>query len=135
YGAEHLNLENYYFDIPVVYNDEVKKWIKYFQGRGRAYFERYSARAGRYAPIMSKILDELGMPKDLIFLAMAESGFQNKAKSWARAVGPWQFMPFTGKRYGLKIDWYVDERQDPIKSTIAAAKYLAKLYADFGSWE
>lgn len=135
YGAEHLNLDNYYFDIPVVYNKAVKKWIRYFKTRGRDYFERYSARAGRYAPIMGKILEDYGLPRDLIFLAMAESGFQNKAKSWARAVGPWQFMPYTGKRYGLKISWYIDERRDPIKATVAAAKYLSKLYKDFGAWE
>lgn len=135
YGAEHLNLENYYFDIPVVYNAKVKKWIDYFLTRGRGFFSRYSARAGRYAPLMGKILEDNGLPRDLIFLAMAESGFQNKAKSWARAVGPWQFMPFTGKRYDLKIDWYVDERRDPIKATIASSKYLTKLYEMFGSWE
>ncbi|EQC45856.1 transglycosylase SLT domain protein [Bacteriovorax sp. BSW11_IV] len=135
YGAEHLNLENYYFDIPVVYNAAVKKWINYFLNRGRGFFERYGARAGRYAPVLGKILEDHGLPRDLIFLAMAESGFQNKAKSWARAVGPWQFMPYTGKRYGLKIDWYVDERRDPIKATIAASKYLKKLYGDFGAWE
>ncbi len=135
YGADHLNLENYYFDIPVVYNDAVKKWINYFLNRGRGFFERYSARAGRYAPILGKILEEHGLPRDLIFLAMAESGFQNKAKSWARAVGPWQFMPYTGKRFGLHIDWYVDERRDPIKATIAASRYLKKLYSEFGSWE
>lgn len=135
YGAEHLNLENYYFDIPVVYNDSVKKWMTYFLNRGRGFFERYGARAGRYAPILGKILEEHGLPRDLIFLAMAESGFQTKAKSWARAVGPWQFMPYTGKRFGLKIDWYVDERRDPIKATIAASRYLTKLYKEFGSWE
>jgi len=135
YGAEHLKLDNYYYDIPVVYNDAVKKWISYFLNRGRGFFERYSARAGRYAPLMSKILGENGLPKDLIFLAMAESGFQSKAKSWAKAVGPWQFMPYTGKRYGLNIDWYTDERRDPIKSSQAAAKYLKKLYGDFESWE
>ena len=135
YGANHLNLENYYFDIPVVYNSAVKKWIKYFLNRGRGFFERYSARAGRYAPILGKILEEHGLPRDLIFLAMAESGFQNKAKSWARAVGPWQFMPYTGKRFGLHIDWYLDERRDPIKATIAASRYLKKLHSEFGSWE
>ncbi len=135
YGADHLGLENYYFDIPVVYNAAVKKWISYFLNRGRGFFERYSARAGRYAPILGKILEEHGLPRDLIFLAMAESGFQNKAKSWARAVGPWQFMPYTGKRFGLHIDWYIDERRDPIKATIAASRYLKKLYSEFGSWE
>lgn len=135
YGAEHLNLKNYYFDIPVVYNDAVKKWMNYFLGRGKDYFIRYSERAGRYAPTLGKILEDHGMPRDLIFLAMAESGFQNNAKSWAKAVGPWQFMSFTGRRYGLKIDWFVDERRDPIKATIAAARYLQDLYELFGSWE
>ncbi|WP_127716553.1 lytic transglycosylase domain-containing protein [Halobacteriovorax sp. HLS] len=135
YGAEHLKLENYYFDIPVVYNDAVKKWMNYFLTRGRGFFERYSARGGRYAPVLGKILEDHGLPRDLIFLAMAESGFQTGAKSWARAVGPWQFMPYTGKRFGLQIDWYVDERRDPIKATIAASKYLKRLYSDFGSWE
>jgi membrane-bound lytic murein transglycosylase D len=135
YGAEHLKLKNYYFDIPVVYNAAVKKWIKFFVNRGREYFERYSSRAGKYAPILSKILAEHGLPKDLIFLAMAESGFNNRAKSWAKAVGPWQFMPATGKKFGLSYDWYIDERRDPIKATIGAAKYLKVLYKMFGSWE
>ncbi|MBL7663618.1 MAG: transglycosylase SLT domain-containing protein [Bacteriovoracaceae bacterium] len=136
YGAEHLNLKNYYFDIPVVYNDSVKKWIKYFTtGRGREMFELYSQRAGRYSPILSKLLRDNDMPHDLIYLAMAESGFQTNAKSWARAVGPWQFMPYTGKKYGLRIDWYVDQRRDPIHSTQAAISYLSELNKLFGSWE
>ena len=135
YGAEQLKLDNYYYDIPVVYNAKVKKWIGYFLNRGREFFERYGARAGRYAPLMGSILEEHELPRDLIFLAMAESGFQNKAKSWAKAVGPWQFMPYTGRVYGLEIDWYKDERRDPIKATIAAARYLKKLYREFGSWE
>jgi membrane-bound lytic murein transglycosylase D len=134
-GAEELNLENNYFDIPVTYNSQVKKWMSYFLNRGRGYFERYTERAGRYAPILGAILEEHGLPRDLIFLAMAESGFNNVAKSWAAAVGPWQFMPYTGKMYGLEQDWYRDERRDPIKATVAAARYLTKLYDDFGQWE
>jgi len=134
-GAEELNLENNYFDIPVVYNAQVKKWMDYFLNRGRGYFERYTERAGRYAPILGAILEEHGLPRDLIFLAMAESGFQTNAKSWAAAVGPWQFMPSTGRLYGLDQDWYRDERRDPIKATVAAARYLTKLYDDFGQWE
>jgi membrane-bound lytic murein transglycosylase D len=134
-GAEELNLENNYFDIPVIYNDQVKKWVNYFLNRGRPFFERYTERAGRYAPILGAILEEHGLPRDLIFLAMAESGFNNVAKSWAAAVGPWQFMPYTGRMYGLEQDWYRDERRDPIKATVAAARYLTKLYDDFGQWE
>lgn len=134
-GAEELNLENNYFDIPVVYNDQVKKWMDYFLNRGRGFFERYVERSGRYAPIIGAILEEHGLPRDLIFLAMAESGFNTSAKSWASAVGPWQFMPSTGRLYGLDQTWYKDERRDPIKATVAAARYLTKLYGDFGSWE
>lgn len=135
YGAEHLQLKNYYFDIPVVFNKKVRGWIEYFTTRGRDVFIRHAERAGRYAPILGKILEERGLPQDLVFLAMAESGFQNHAKSWAKAVGPWQFMSFTGRKYGLKINWYVDERRDPIKATHAAASYLSDLYDLFGSWE
>lgn len=135
YGAEHLKLKNYYFDIPVAYNDSVKKWMDYFLNKGKEFFVRYSERAGRYAPLLGKILEDHGLPRDLIFLAMAESGFQNSAKSWAQAVGPWQFMIYTGRKFGLKVNWFVDERRDPIKATIAACRYLRKLYGDFGSWE
>lgn len=135
YGAEHLKLQNTYFDIPVVYNAATKKWIKYFTGRGRALFARYAARAGRYAPVLSKILNDQGLPRDLIYLAMAESGFTNNARSWAKAVGPWQFMPYTGKRFGLDVEFFLDERRDPLKATVAASMYLRDLYEMFDSWE
>ena len=134
-GAEHLNLKNYYFDIPVVYNEAVKKWIQYFTNKGRSYFESYAARAGRYAPLMAEILERMGLPRDLIFLAMNESGFQNEARSWANAVGPWQFMSFTGKKFGLEINWFLDERKDPLKASVAAAEYLKRLYLWFNNWE
>lgn len=134
-GAEDLKLDNIYFDIPVVYNKRVRKWINYYNKKGRKFFELHIERAGRYAPLIGSILEENGLPRDLIFLAMAESGFNNLAKSTAAAVGPWQFMPATGKMYSLKQDWYVDERKDPVKATVAAANYLAKLYNDFGSWK
>ena len=136
YGAEHLNLTNYYFDIPVVYNDAVKGWIKYFSGpRGKEHFRRYAERAGKYGPVLSKILNDQGMPRDLIYLSMAESGFQNRARSWAKAVGPWQFMPYTGKKFGLEVGFYLDERRDPLKATIAASEYLRVLHKMFDSWE
>jgi membrane-bound lytic murein transglycosylase D len=135
YGAEHLGLTNLNFDIPVVYNDSVKMWIKYFTGRGQSHLKNYIKRAGRYVPMMSQILQEFGLPRDLVFMAMAESGFQNSVRSHALAVGAWQFMYFTGKKYGLKIDGTVDERRDPIKATIAASRYLKDLYSYFGTWE
>ena len=130
-----LGLKNNVFDIPVVYNQSTRKWVNYFLGKGKDWFILYCERAGRYAPLMGKILEDHGLPRDLIFLSMAESGFANKAKSRARAVGPWQFMPSTGVKYGLSQNFYVDERRDPIKATIAASKYLKKLYEEFGSWE
>lgn len=134
-GAEHLNLKNTHFDIPVVWNKDVAKWVNYFTGRGREWFVKYAERGGRYAPVLSKILNDNGLPRDLLYLAMAESGFQNVAKSHASAVGPWQFMSFTGKKYGLSIDWFVDERRDPLKASTAAAGYLKDLHDLFGSWE
>lgn len=134
-GADHLKLKNTHFDIPVVWNPEVSKWVNYFTGRGREWFTKYAMRGGRYAPVLSKILNDNGMPRDLIYLAMAESGFQNIAKSHASAMGPWQFMSFTGRKYGLSQDWFVDERRDPLKASVAAASYLKDLHDLFGSWE
>jgi membrane-bound lytic murein transglycosylase D len=130
-----LGLRNTKFDIPVTWNKQVGMWVKFFTGKGRRHFVNYTQRAGRYAPVLSKIMADNGLPRDLIYLAMAESGFQNHARSWAKAVGPWQFMPYTGKKFGLNIDWYVDERRDPLKATIAAANYLKTLHGLFGSWE
>lgn len=134
-GAAELGLRNTKFDIPVTWNKQTAMWVKFFTGRGRQHFENYTQRAGRYAPVLSKIMADNGLPRDLIYLAMAESGFMNHARSWAKAVGPWQFMPATGKKFGLNIDWYVDERRDPLKATIAAANYLKTLHGLFGSWE
>ncbi len=134
-GAKELGLVNTKFDFPVTWNKQTAMWVKFFTGRGRKHFINYTQRAGRYAPVLSKIMADQGLPRDLIYLAMAESGFQNHARSWAKAVGPWQFMPRTGKNYGLNIDWYVDERRDPLKATIAAANYLKMLHGMFGSWE
>lgn len=134
-AAQELGLVNTKFDFPVTWNKQTAMWVKFFTTRGRKHFVNYTQRAGRYAPVLSKIMADNGLPRDLIYLAMAESGFQNHARSWAKAVGPWQFMPATGKKFGLNIDWYVDERRDPLKATIAAANYLKTLHGLFGSWE
>ncbi len=134
-AARELGLKNTKFDIPVTWNKQTAMWVKFFTGKGRKHFMNYTQRAGRYAPVLSKIMADNGLPRDLIYLAMAESGFQNHARSWAKAVGPWQFMPATGKKFGLNIDWFVDERRDPLKASIAAANYLKTLHNLFGSWE
>lgn len=120
--------------LPLEVNKAVLQWIDYFQGRGRPHMERYLQRSTRYMPIMKKILREQGLPEDLIYIALIESGFSSSAKSSAKAVGYWQFIRPTGKHYGLKIDNYVDERRDFVKSTVAAADYFKGLYNLFGAW-
>lgn len=123
------------FDLPFKVNTAVEKWVEYFTGRGRKHFELYLARSEYFIPYIRPILRERGLPEDLVFLAMIESGFNNHARSRAKAVGPWQFIQWTGKRYGLRIDWWVDERRDIRRSTEAAADYLTDLYRIFKSWE
>jgi membrane-bound lytic murein transglycosylase D len=120
--------------IPVEVNGEVENWIHYFQGRGRAYFERYLERSTRYAPLMKKILRDNGVPEDLIYICMIESGFSSKIKSKAKAVGFWQFIKGTGNHYGLRQTKIIDERYDPVRSTEAAAAYFKGLYNLFNSW-
>lgn len=122
------------YDVPVVVNDKVEFFIKYFQTRGRKYFEKWLARSAMYLPMLKDIFVQNGLPEDLVYLALIESGFNPNAKSRARAVGMWQFMKWTGKKYGLRADLWVDERRDPEKATWAAAKYLKDLYGIFNSW-
>ncbi len=120
--------------IPHTMNVHVKKWIKYFQGRGKDLMGRYLSRMGRYQALMENVLEEQGVPRDLIYVALIESGFSSHAESHASAVGYWQFIKGTGKRYGLRVDHLVDERRDPVLATVAAAKYLKGLYYVFDSW-
>jgi membrane-bound lytic murein transglycosylase D len=120
--------------LPLEVNKNVLQWIDYFQGRGRPHMERYLQRSTRYMPIMKKILKDNGLPEDLIYIALIESGFSSTAHSSASAVGYWQFIKGTGRRYSLAIDSYVDERRDFVKSTQAAADYFKGLYNLFGAW-
>jgi membrane-bound lytic murein transglycosylase D len=120
--------------IPLEVNRLVLEWIDYFQGPGRDHMERYLARSSRYLPMMKEVLHKEGLPEDLVYIALIESGFSPAATSSANAVGYWQFIRATGRTYGLQIDPYVDERRDFVRSTEAAASYFKSLYNLFGSW-
>lgn len=122
------------FDFPVTYNSQVSFWVRYFQTKGRNSFRIWLERSARFLPIIQYELTRAGLPRDLVYVAMIESGFSPFAVSHAGAIGLWQFIVPTGKRYGLKIDWWIDERKDFAKATRAAIHYMTDLYKQFNSW-
>ncbi len=123
-------------DWPVELNEQVLAWLEVYRKGGKleAYIEGSIARSGKYEERFREIFAEEGIPKDLIYLAHVESGFKTSAYSRARARGIFQFISATGRRYGMRVDWWVDERADPEMSCRASATYLRDLYAEFGDW-
>jgi membrane-bound lytic murein transglycosylase D len=122
------------WDLPVTRNESVDWWIDFLQGRNKDKTHLWLEREGRYGPMIRAELRRRGMPEDLLYLAMIESGLSPKAYSKAAASGMWQFIAETGKRYGLEVSAEVDERRDPVKATGAALDYLQDLYDRFDSW-
>lgn len=122
-------------EIPLHFNEKVYAFINYFAVKDREYTRLMLKRKNIYFPIFEKYLKEHGLPDELKYLAIIESGLNPKAVSHARAVGLWQFMPLTGRSFHLHQDWYIDERMDFEKSTEAACLYLKQLYGMFNDWE
>lgn len=122
------------YDFPIDLNDKVLTWVSLFATTRRGFMEDAMSRASAYMPMVRQVFTEEGVPQDLAFLALIESGFRNEAKSRAKAVGMWQFIRSTGRIYGLTGNAWIEERRDPVKATRAAARYLKRLYEISGDW-
>ena len=122
------------FDIPIVTNAHVERWMRYFLGSGRKWFGKWLSRKPAFEPMIYAEMERQKLPKDLIYVSMVESGFSVNARSWAEAVGLWQFISPTAKGYGLRVDYWVDDRRDPELATAAAAALLKDLKSHFGDW-
>jgi len=129
-----LGLPEQEFDFPIEINERVTSIIVAYMEKFKESFQEALNRSGRYLDFIKRVFRERGLPEDLAYLPLIESAFKEKAVSRKRAKGLWQFMRSTARKYGLRVDWWVDERYDPIKSTIAAARYLEDLYQEFQDW-
>lgn len=140
-SAERVEIESFLdtlnraeFTLPVEFNERVMQEIQYMSTRARSFTEASLSRKTAFEEMIYAKIDSMGMPKDLIYLALVESGYKIKAYSRAKAAGLWQFIPATGKRYGLYQDFWLDMRRNPELSTTAALRYLKRLYGEFGDW-
>ena len=133
-GKVSQDLKNTRFSIPVTLNKEVLQFLDYYQNRAHTSTQMALNRSARYMDDIKQIFEEEGIPEELIYMAHVESLFKYNAYSRARARGMWQFMTGTARLYGLKVNWWIDERLDPIKSTRIAARYMKYLYDEFEDW-
>jgi membrane-bound lytic murein transglycosylase D len=135
-GSNHNRIQALVtYDFPITINKQVEFYLNLFQNKQKKYFKRWLARSTKYLPAIRHELRNAGLPQDLAYLAMIESGYNPSAYSHAHAAGLWQFIRGTGRNYGLRIDSWVDERREPEKATKAAVAYLGALYERFGDWQ